>query len=532
MPSDKPFHMKKLKNLIWVFAILLSSVAHGKNLFVALGGNDAGPGTQAVPLATIAKAATLSQSGDTVLIRKGHYVLNAQLSPTSGTSLARITYKAFNDEEVLIDGGTGYCLTLQFRSNLSFVGLKFTTSNTAVGAGMVYMENSDKCHFIDCEFYGMPPEEGRENTAVVRCMLTENGYSDSCVFRNNYFHDNQAPALRMYRTKGWIIENNEFRDCLQAVGGKDTPVDMLVQKNLIVDVKEAAFYFPGQSGANNVRITQNIVVNSGLGLILGGLGTLGAFRQNLYFYNNTFYNCYGFISGWDDAMTRNFQAWNNIVYSDTAYNIHPGSDMGARIINMNRWGKEVPDFDTSNYAFHHNCIQLPQADNSNWFIVGNKSYKGLEPWRLATGFEKTSISAEPLFVNADNEDFHLQHNSPCRKSGTDGLNMGAYPYDGSNDIIGVVKKTVVTSVDEEEQAMACSYAVGPNPLKEGAVSITCSSTQVYQLRVYNVWGQLVYTDTDIPGSCELSKSLFANAGIYTLSFTGPTGIYSHRLVVE
>jgi Right handed beta helix region len=433
---------KRLKrdaiNFFLCASTLLSTSAFSKNIYVATTGLDANEGTIDSPFATISKAATTSSAGDSIIIRGGTYNLSSQIAPSSGTSTGTITYKAYSGESVTINGGTGYCFSLQAKQYLAFERLKITTSNSAVGAGMIYMEGTIACTFTSCEFYGMPKENGSENTSVIRCMGTDpsanGGYSTNCVFRDNYFHDNQSPAMRLYDTKGWIIENNEFRNCAQAIGGKDMPTNMMVRRNLIVNCDDA-FYFAGQAGADSVIITENIVVRAGVGFILGGLGTSGAFRKNFYVYNNAFYNCTAFLLGWDDGFTTNVNFWNNIVYSDTSYNIGAGADIAARIINMNKYGSTAL-MTTTNYSFDYNCIQIPSADISSWFIDGNKTAKSLSSWQTISGFETHSFSVNPQFVDVSAENFHLQAPSQCVQTGKTNLDVGAYPRGNDGSIVG------------------------------------------------------------------------------------------------
>ncbi len=76
-------------------------------------GADTNPGTLALPLATIQKAATLAKAGDSVNIRAGVY--HETVTPAhAGTATAPITYQAYNGESVTIDGAdaiTGWTLS-------------------------------------------------------------------------------------------------------------------------------------------------------------------------------------------------------------------------------------------------------------------------------------------------------------------------------------------------------------------------------------------------------------------------------------
>lgn len=420
----------------------LCAFGHAKTIHVATGGSDANAGNAAAPFASLSKAAATSAPGDTILVRAGTYRLAAQLEPNSGTSeSARITWKAYPGEVVVIDGQAGYCMTLSNRSFLTFQGLRFTTSDTAVGAGMVYFENTKKILFQDCEFYGMPAQRGGENSSVIRCMSTgwpdaanlEN--SDSCTFRNNYFHDNASPAMRLYDTKGWVIENNTFRDCAQAVGGKDEPYDMLVRRNLVVG-GGLAFYFAMQGGGRNVTITENIVVGTDGGFNIGGLGTYDAKRRDVKVFNNTFYNVRNAFFGWSDPdFDTGIRIWNNIVHSTVALNIGGGDDIAGRFVCLNKYGKVRTD--SNEYSIDHNEYSMPASDRSLGFFDGGKSFAALADWKTGRPpFDAHSISVDPLFVNVPDSNFHLQAGSLCRKAGRTGEDLGAYPRGDDGTVIG------------------------------------------------------------------------------------------------
>ncbi|MFC3298651.1 DUF1565 domain-containing protein [Arthrobacter agilis] len=68
-------------------------------IFVAVGGNDTAPGTEEAPLATIKKAISRAESGQTVVLRGGTYLEAVKIPSTK-----RITLQSFPDEEVWLDG--------------------------------------------------------------------------------------------------------------------------------------------------------------------------------------------------------------------------------------------------------------------------------------------------------------------------------------------------------------------------------------------------------------------------------------------
>lgn len=414
------------------------SAGHGANWlhFVSPDGDDDNLGTKGSPFATIARAVSESKPGDTILLRAGRHVLSGTLQPIAGQSEEkRITYKPWADEEVEIDCGSGSCLDLANKAYLNFFHLKFTSSDTSVGAGMVYFENTRHIDFESCEFSGMPKERGAENSAVIRCMSTgwpdsaNTQNSDSCTFRENYFHDNATPAFRLYDTKGWVIENNTFRNCLQAVGGKDEPYDMTVRRNLVIG-GDLAFYFPMQGGGGGVTIAENIVVGSGGGFLIGGLGTYDRMRRNVKICNNTFFNVRTAFFGFSDPQfDSGVRIWNNIAASDSAVNIPAGEDVASRFVCLNKYGSTATS--STGYFFDRNDYFMPASDRSAGFYDGGARFAALSDWQAGRApFDARSFGSDPQFVDARAGDFHLLPTSPCAGTALGGGSLGAYTQAG------------------------------------------------------------------------------------------------------
>src|SRR5665213_359384 len=75
-----------------------------RELFVAPNGDDGGPGTFAVPWATINHAANEARAGDSVMIRGGYYSLKDQVRiRNSGRADAWILLKAYRGEAAILD---------------------------------------------------------------------------------------------------------------------------------------------------------------------------------------------------------------------------------------------------------------------------------------------------------------------------------------------------------------------------------------------------------------------------------------------
>jgi alpha-N-arabinofuranosidase len=92
--------------LACVAAVLfaLPPVSQAADLHVALSGNDANPGSQAVPLRTVQHAADLAQPGDVITVHEGVY--RERIKPPRGgeSNQKRIVYQAAAGEKVEIKG--------------------------------------------------------------------------------------------------------------------------------------------------------------------------------------------------------------------------------------------------------------------------------------------------------------------------------------------------------------------------------------------------------------------------------------------
>jgi hypothetical protein len=82
---------------------LLAATTHAAEIFVSPNGNDANPGTESKPLATLQAAVDQLQPGDTCVIRGGVYRETVTF-PRSGTARKPITLKPYGSERVTVSG--------------------------------------------------------------------------------------------------------------------------------------------------------------------------------------------------------------------------------------------------------------------------------------------------------------------------------------------------------------------------------------------------------------------------------------------
>jgi len=426
---------------ILLFLIFFSLNVFSTNYYVSPSGSDANSGSLALPYLTIAKAVTVLNPGDTVLIRGGTYNLSAQIdNPPSGTLGNPIVYKAYKGETPLISGSsaTGFtCFNLVSSSNLVFDSLKFIT-NTSIGGGAFYFEGASNVTIINCDFSGSPANSSGENPSVIREYRPTSGSSTNVLIKNNYFHDNgsNVSCVCMYQTVGWVIENNKISNCWEGLRIKDHVMNTMVKHNLFVNITTTSFYVPGQSGMAYDTIIENIVDSADIAYNLQQSSTGGAYRQYVYIHNNTFFKCRVGFYGFDDGYTNNYSFYNNILYDPNVHNLGQGSGIAGRLISFNNGYS--PGLTTSNYYINYNSYYMPSGDNSNWALDGTNYYYGsLASWVSAKGgFDVNSLTANPVFVS-NGTDFHLQGTSPCKTAGLGGVDIGAYPRGNDGTIIGI-----------------------------------------------------------------------------------------------
>ncbi|WP_081415703.1 T9SS type A sorting domain-containing protein [Aquimarina latercula] len=90
-----------LQKYVLIFFLTIASSLCAKNIYVSKNGNDNNPGTQSKPYKTIAKASSVAQAGDVVIIGGGTY--EELLRPVrSGTAGNPIIYRSKAGEKVII----------------------------------------------------------------------------------------------------------------------------------------------------------------------------------------------------------------------------------------------------------------------------------------------------------------------------------------------------------------------------------------------------------------------------------------------
>ena len=380
-------------------------------------GNDANPGTQGQPWATLQRAVNQPvQPGDTVHVMDGTYV--GFISDVDGTANAPITWKAEGANVVL--------------------NQPFNPPNY----------NQDVIRLEDADYNVI---DGFELTASPRAGIailgSESDFITGVVVRNCNAHDNTRwgifdgfanDSLYEYNiTSGSQVEHGIYHS--------NSGDNAIIRYNLVYGNNAAGLHNNGDASlggdgiCSNLLIEGNVIYQNGSG---GGAAINMDGVQDSIIRNNLIYaaSASGIIGYQIDAAA---PAVNNVIVNNTvimddsggrwALGLKNGSSAGCRVFNNVFY---------RNHSFR-GAIELDGAPGAGFMsdynvvvdrftIDDGNSVLTLAQWQSATGQDANSMLIDPstlssYFVDPANDDWHLRSGSPAEDSGTAGLGGASAP---------------------------------------------------------------------------------------------------------
>lgn len=399
--------------------------SHATTYYVSIKGNDSNLGTtEDKPFRTIQKAADLLKAGDTVLIMQGTYG-GFRIVDKHGRADAWIVFKPYPGQEVILDSytnnyatGWGNDVRISGSSYIEINGFKMTDSNPRYDSDSFadYSQGANR-DAIKIDMSGnTPPSYIR----IIKNHIYRIGFggiystywSYHCEFIANYIHNVGLSK----RGNGMYI------------GG----YDHIIRGNIIHNAYgDGIHVYTEASGVASDRI-----------LI-----------ENNVFYNNG-HNDYG--KGYDNYGSNGIAKGDGII-------LYSGKNSVVRnnlVYGNYNWGIRIRNNNATvvNNTSYYNRLQgiYVYDDVSNTIIRNNISYKnqGLDGYRgeyyIGPGNiqDHNLFGIDPLFVDPEHGDFHLQAGSPAIDTGipilgfdTDsdstarpqggGWDIGAYEFGGA-----------------------------------------------------------------------------------------------------
>jgi hypothetical protein len=501
----------------------------------------------------------------------GTYQENLILDTHSGTAEDPITFKPYNQDEVVIDGGGSTVsegtaiMELRNVSHIVIEGFSFRNIQKRYAKGLVIYEGCanitvsgnifSEIHFSSNPnatvtysenaspflVYGTNASQAVtdivfRNNEVFNCRtgysegVSFSGNVDGFLVEGNYVHDitnigihaeghfGTCPDPTKDQARNGIIRGNTVHDCASNVaiaGGiyVDGARDIIIENNKSYNGQLGISVGCENIGktASNITVRNNVVYgNSETGIEIGGYdypsnsgAVVGAsITGNTTFKNDTGNNWTGelWVTYCEDLVVE-----NNIFAADNA-------------------NKVIFYYETNNglgNSFNHNLYHAPSGAINSVFTYDGVGYNGFSQYVQATNLDTQSLFQDPMFVHAQEGDFHLEASSPAIDAG----NPNFVPASGEVDIDGENRTfmAVDCGADEFQEILdipsvtsAQTVTAYPNPTI-GQVFLEGNFTTI-SYRIYNVLGVEVLQGDTNTATLHLES---LPSGLYFLYLTLP-----------
>ena len=449
----------------------LAAIPAQTTYYVAPGGSDSNPGTEAQPWATIQHAADVLQPGDTVYVRAGTYTEDVEIHVSGSATGGYITFRNYPGETPILDGSgltvpasNSGLFYIEDQSYIIIRGFELRNYQSStpdiVPVGIHVRGASHHIQILDNHIHHIASTAAVDSNLLGRDAHGIAVYGDDPI---NGIHDiliegNELDHLTLGSSEALVLNGNVY--------------DFVVRGNRVHDndnIGIDAIGFEGTSPdpatdqARNGVISDNVVYNidslnnpaypnerSAGGIYVDG-GAHITIERNRVFQNNIGieiasehpFHATSFIT-----VTNNLIYWNHIggLFMG-GYDTQRGSTEDCTIVNNTFFendtdqdgnGEILLQYDTrrnviANNILHANdqgyLITNPYTENTNNVVdynlyfspIGQWSewqwkgvyYQGFANWQSGTGNDAHGLFADPQFTDPTAPDLTLQVTSPA-----------------------------------------------------------------------------------------------------------------------
>ncbi len=494
------------------FFVLFAGNCIAATYYVANGGSDGNPGTQASPFATIQKASDTAHAGDTIIVKPGTYA-GAKFG-TSGTSSLPI----------LVQGQPGAIVNAKGPNN----------------------SNNDNLWIRNASYITI---EGFEIHSSLRSGIAVQGEPTAevhgIILRNNFCHNNSRWGILTGYAEGIRIENNEtsysaIEHGIYVSNSSDNPVivgNRAHHNNASGIQINADPALAGDGIISNALMDSNVIYNNGAagGSAINLASVTNSIIRNNLLYNNTA----GGIAGWDDGNGTQWGTHDNKFYNNTIIQPFNGRFVVSFLNGStnNKVKNNILIHLGTRGSINVDSTSEPELDSDYNAVVNVFSYNdGASFVSLATwqgrGHDIHSFvsTTSALFVDPVNNDYHLKSGSPAINAGitvpevTDDLEGIVRPQGSAYDLGAYERITTCSDVNPPNTSIT---APGGGATVSGTINVTASATDdcsINRVEFYRDGSVLIGTDSSSPysvswnttsvsnGSHSLKSRAFDNAG--------------------
>lgn len=260
-------------------------------------------------------------------------------------------------------------------------------------------------------------------------------------------------------------------------------------------------------------------INAGVGL-QGYANT--AVKENIY-ENNLFINIEG--AAFEISGNNNNDIHDNIIRNNTIYNCGSLVNNVGIIVEQDLFQQTYTNSFQNNLIFNSSTTQTINFRGINYDVSGFNLQSGTDGYLITN-----NISGDPLFIDENTNDYHLNANSPCIDSGTSTLAVTDFegntiPLNGTNPDIGIYE--FQSTLNIETSTLNEKVMIYPNP-SHGLVTIFGGENEIQNFKVINTNGQIVLDKISINEIIDLS---FLVNGLYFLRFETANGIILKKVIL-